>query len=323
MGIFKRRNHFPVQGRVILITGGSQGMGKALAQLLASKGANVIIVAREAAAVHPSSQRFHYISADVTSPVEATRILSEATTWNNSEAPSIIFCCAGSCHPGYFLDLPPEIFKSQMDTNYFSAAYVAHAACQAWLSQSPNPSHDPNKEPPRPETRHIIFTSSLSAFISLAGYSPYTPAKTALRVLSETLSQELLLYEHRTPIRPHCVFPGTIFSPGLENENAIKPGITKILEESDEGQTAEEVARETLSKLEKGEENITTTGMAGRAMKAAMLGGSRRSGMGIFDLVISWVAGIVLVCVRRNMDGKVRDWGKEKRMGGADASDKS
>jgi len=63
MGGFRSRNHFPVHGRVskhinifssnqlttlqtIIVTGGSQGMGQAVAQYLASKGANVIIVAR-------------------------------------------------------------------------------------------------------------------------------------------------------------------------------------------------------------------------------------------------------------------------------------
>ena len=110
----------------------------------------------------------------------------------------------------------------------------------------------------------------------------------------------------------HCIFPGNIFTPGYEEENRSKPGITKKLEEADEGQTAEEVAKETIRGLERGEENITTSGLLGKAMKAGMLGGSRRSGWGMLDLVISWVVGIVLVLERRSMDEKVRRWGREK-----------
>lgn len=67
MGGFQSKNQFPVKGKVnssssiyflrkrliemaqtIVITGGSQGMGKAVGRLLAEKGANVIIVARNA-----------------------------------------------------------------------------------------------------------------------------------------------------------------------------------------------------------------------------------------------------------------------------------
>ena len=199
-----------------------------------------------------------------------------------------------------------------MDTNYLSAAYIAHAACQTWLSQFTISDSNPNKNSRIPETRHIIFISSLLAFLPLAGYSPYTPPKTALRALSETLSQELLLYEHDTPIRTHCVFPGTIFTPGYEIETRLKPGITKKLEEKDRAQTADEVASETLKELERGDENITTSGLLGRAMKSTMLGGSRRSGWGIFDWIMSWMVGIVAVSERRNMDGKVRIWGNDQ-----------
>ena len=268
-----------------------------------------------------SVQRFHYLSADLTIPTEATRIIAEATSWNNSIPPTHIFCVAGGAHPGYFLDLPASVLKSQMDTNYFSAAYIAHAACQAWLSSptSTPPTSTPSHSPSRSEleTRHLVLTSSLAAFLPIAGYTPYTPAKTALRALSESLSQELLLYSHITPIRSHCVFPGTIKSPGLEVENALKPDITKQLEEgeADGAQTAEEVALETIRGLEAGAENVSCGGLLGRAMKAGMLGASRRVGLGVIDTVMSWVVVIILVIVRRDMDGKVRKWGLEKMSG--------
>ncbi|KAG9736779.1 hypothetical protein KCU73_g10163, partial [Aureobasidium melanogenum] len=49
MGLFSSNKHFPVEGRTVLITGGSSGMGKALATKLAQQGANVCIVARNQA----------------------------------------------------------------------------------------------------------------------------------------------------------------------------------------------------------------------------------------------------------------------------------
>ncbi|KAL8938765.1 MAG: hypothetical protein Q9216_003711 [Gyalolechia sp. 2 TL-2023] len=46
MGLFTGKNQFPVDGRTVLITGASLGMGRSVARLLAQKGANVVIVAR-------------------------------------------------------------------------------------------------------------------------------------------------------------------------------------------------------------------------------------------------------------------------------------
>ncbi|KAL9056676.1 MAG: hypothetical protein Q9206_002647 [Seirophora lacunosa] len=100
MGLFSTKNHFPVDGRTVLVTGASQGMGRSVARLLAQKGANVVIVARNvqrleealehtlAGAIH-ESQRFHFISADLTSSAEATRVLTESTAWNNNSPPDI------------------------------------------------------------------------------------------------------------------------------------------------------------------------------------------------------------------------------------------
>ncbi|KAK3168844.1 hypothetical protein OEA41_005292 [Lepraria neglecta] len=315
MGGFQSKNQFPVDGRTVIVTGGSQGMGKALAELLAKKGANVLIVARTVGkletalkdicvvAVRPSTQRFHYISADLTSPTESTRIITEATAWNNNQTPDILICCAGSATPGLFIDLPTSTIKEQIETNYYSSAYMAHAFLQPWLQ---NPSGSKSQE-----AKHIVFTSSLVAFLPLVGYSLYTPSKVALRALSDTLSQELLLYHPLCNIRTHTIFPGTIFSPGLEIENQSKPAITKKLEESDGGQTCEEVAASSIKGLEKGEEMISS-GIMGVALKAGMLGSSRRNGWGIVDTVVGWIVMIVLVVVRRDMDGTVRKWGKER-----------
>ena len=310
--------------QTILITGGSEGMGLELGILLAQKGASIIIVARtiskleaavkkiQASAVNISKQRFYFLSTDLTSPEAVKTMMTAAIAWNANTTPDIVFCCAGASHPGLFAELSTRDLKNEMDTDYFSAAYTAHAAIQGWLS---TPSAPATKGKTTQEPKHIVFVSSLLAFLPLAGYTPYTPAKTALRALSETLAQEMLLYAHHTPIESHCVFPGTIFTAGYEREQLLKSGITKKLEEADEGQSAAEAARETLNGLERGEGTVVTSGWLGMAMRSGMLGGSRRSGFGIVDTVLAWVIGIVLIFVRRDMDSKVIAWGTEKRMG--------
>ncbi|QSZ35792.1 hypothetical protein DSL72_006914 [Monilinia vaccinii-corymbosi] len=306
-------DRFRVGGKTVLLTGASEGMGKAVAIELAKKGANVIIVARnvgklekamgeiKASALSPSAQSFHYISADVSIPTEAARILQEATAFNSSTPPDIVWCIAGTSTPGFFLDTTPAKLRTQMDINYWSCADMAHCVLKAWLSP-------PNVEK---KERHLIFTSSVLAFYSVVGYTPYSPAKAAIKSLSDTLYQEVLAYPN--PPHIHTVFPGTIASPGLEIENQGKPEITHLLESTDPIQTPEQVARRAIQGLERGE-YLVTVGWLGSLMRACAWGGSRR-GDWVLDTIVTWVASLVWGFVSRDLDGKVRRWGEEKGFG--------
>ncbi|KAI9880341.1 MAG: 3-dehydrosphinganine reductase [Pleopsidium flavum] len=334
MGLFGNQNHFPVDGRTIIVTGGSQGMGRGVAKMLAQKGANVVIVARNikkleaaveyisSAAARPQLQRFHFISADLMNPEAATGVIREVTAWNHGAQPDVVWCCAGTAHPDLFLNTPIERHKQEMDSNYFSAAYIAHAVLKAWLNPGATQSQDtkPTSEATSvlPLPRHLIFTSSVLAFYPLLGYSPYAPSKAALRSLSDTLSQELQLYNGarrkdpslgtQADVRIHTVFPGTIFSPSYVEENKIKPAITKKLEEGDDGQTEDEVAAVSIKALERGQYLITTS-LLGAAMKATALGGSPRNNR-VIDTLFSWAASLVMLFVLWDFNRKAWNWGR-------------
>ncbi|KAI9709012.1 MAG: hypothetical protein M1812_007825 [Candelaria pacifica] len=333
MDYFRRKNHFPVEGRTIIITGGSEGLGRAAAKLLASKGANVVIVARNvqkleaaiayisAAAANSKTQRFHYISADMTNPTESARILEEVTVWNHNQPPDIVWCNAGSAEPGLFLHTPIDRLRYQMDVNYWSAAYLAQATLKSWLQQTPQSSSMSKSSLTscKPiEPRHLIFTSSVAALYPIIGYSPYAPAKAAMRSLSDALSQEVKLYHganqhkeahQRSPeVKIHTICPGTIFSPGLERENICKPQITKQLETDDPGQTGEQCAAASVKALERGD-YLITMGWLGLLMRGSAWGGSPRNNM-IVDTVVSWVTSVVWLFVQPDLDGKVWKYGQ-------------
>ncbi|KAK2760735.1 3-dehydrosphinganine reductase [Arachnomyces sp. PD_36] len=342
-GLFQRQE-FVAQGRTIVITGGSDGMGRSVASQLAAKGANVVIVARnvgklqaalestKAAALNPQSQRFHYVSADLTSSTETDRVITEVTEWNGGVAPDVVWCCAGQCLPGFFTETSIDTLKQQMDTIYWTAAHMAHSTLKNWLA--PVPAGETPKGPTDSRgnalRRHLIFTSSTLAFVPVTGYGPYSPAKAAMRALSDTLSQEVEVYNgarrnksNAAPaadVKIHTVFPMGILSPGYENEEKLKPELTKLLEEADKPQTPEEVAAISIKSLERGDYLITTM-FIGALMKASSLGVSPRNSL-ILDTLTSWVSSLAFLVVIPDLSGKAWKWGRDNGLPKATQSSK-
>ena len=199
--------------------------------------------------------------------------------------------------------------RRQMNVNYWSCAEMAHGILGEWLAP---PSRGSVKAKKEKDVKHLIFTSSVAVFATITGYSTYAPGKWAIRALSDSLVQEMLLYKDSCPseVKIHTVFPGTIDSPGLKNENLTKPAITHILEASDPVQSPEVVAKKSIQGLERGEYLVTVTWL-GVLMRGAMQGGSPRNSWW-FDTLMSWLAAVVWLFVGPDLDGKVRRFGKDK-----------
>ncbi|KAF5694167.1 3-ketosphinganine reductase [Fusarium denticulatum] len=338
MGSFLSHDEFPVEGRTVLITGGSRGLGLAAARQLSSKGANVAIVARDTtvlkgaltqveASAQSSSQGFFSLTADVTKASECSRVIAEVTAWNDDSPPDVVWCCSGSAHPTLFVDTPVEQLQTMMDSNYFSSAYMAHATLNAWLRPAIDSTAKKTTEVKAPPSRHIIFTGSFVSLYSFAGFTPYSPSKAAIRSLSDSLSQEMNLYAGAHPneprVRIHTVFPATMPTKSLADENKVKTDVTKALEEGDQILTPDECARRAIAGLERGEELIATSTIIRLVMTTAM-GGAIRGGFwtGLANTLLSWVVMIVMVFIRWDMDVKVRNWGKKHGSSGMVSKDK-
>lgn len=204
-----------------------------------------------------------------------------------------------------------------MDTVYWTSANMAHAVLQKWLG-TVSPSQQ-TRTPPR----HIIFTCSTLAFVPVAGYAAYSPAKAAMRSLSDTLSQEVEMYNgartYKTrkhapaaDIKIHTVFPMGILSPGFDNEERTKPELTKILEEADKPQTPAEVASIAIKALER-DEYLITTMFVGHLMKGTALGPSPRNNS-VFDTMTSWLSNVVFLRVIPDLRRQAREWGQRNGM---------
>ncbi|KAF2639848.1 3-ketosphinganine reductase-like protein [Massarina eburnea CBS 473.64] len=337
MGFLSWGNKFPVDGLTVLLTGASQGMGIEVAKLLAQRGANVILVARnlgklqsameetKAAAKDPATQRFHVISADVTIESENARLLKEATSWNDGVVPQVVWANAGSSTPGLFLDCKIETLRSQMDMNYWAATYLAHHTMKAWLY--PETPYKPQKKGSIPEPpRHLVFTSSILAFANVTGYSAYSPAKAAMRSLCDGLRMEINLYNgarrgtnNKNGHQPapfdvviQSVFPATVLSPGHANEQLTKPAVTKKIEESDVDQSPHDAALGAIKGLEAGNYS-TATSFLGDLMRLSAMGGAPRDNI-VKDTMGQWLTSWIWLFLGPDWERTVWNWGKTKGM---------
>ena len=265
----------------------------------------LLTILSQAAAKSPSSQRFHYISADVSEVNYADAVLAEAIRWNGGTAPDIVWCVAGMSTPMLWAeDESMEAARRNMDVNYFGAAEMSRTILREWLA----PENSTKKGEPRPQPKHIIFTASVLALFPIVGYGTYTPSKWALRGLADTLAMELQLYPDN-PVKVHVVLPGTITSPGFDRENKTKPDITVELEKDDPPQTPDTVAENAIKGLQSGNYLITVAWL-GELMRYGAMASSPRNNWFV-DSVAAWFMPIIYFFVLLVMNGQVVGWAKK------------
>ena len=224
------------QEKHVIITGGSSGIGKEVAKLLAREGANISIIARDrtklasaqqeiALESTSTQQRIIALSADVCQRQEIEIAIEKAIASIGS--PDILVTCAGIAHPGYFRELPLEIFENTMAINYFGSLYAIKAVLPAMEKQ---------------KRGHLVLISSGAGLIGIYGYTPYSPTKFALRGLGESLRGELKL----SGIKVSIVYPPDTDTPQLEAEKKTKPPETKLITGGAQTWSAQDVAKEIL-----------------------------------------------------------------------------
>lgn len=230
----------------VIITGGSSGIGRAIARLLAERGAHISVIARrqelldetlsELENLRPGpAQRMMVYSADLAEWEQAKQAICALTT---ELPPDVLINNAGFAHPGYFEELPLDIFHKTMDIDYFGTVYATKATVPMMIER---------------KTGHIVNVASMAGFLGVFGYTPYTPAKFAVRGFTESLRQEL---------KPHgihvsIVFPPDTDTPQLRYENQFKPPETLRISGTIKPQTADQVARSIIRGIERRKTYIT------------------------------------------------------------------
>ncbi len=236
-----------------LITGGSSGIGFALAKALIRDGSDVCILARDkerlslakdelsSSKANPA-QQVMTIACDVTDYESLSEVLNQWT--NEYGIPNLVINSAGITYPGYFQELDVDIFHRLMDVNYFGTLHVIKAMMPGMVARG---------------SGTIVNLSSQAGFIGVFGYSGYGASKYAVRGLSDVLRAELKLLGIQVAI----VFPPDTQTPQLAFEEPLKPIETREIANSSRVMTAEQVADAILKGIRKGK-YIILPGMEGK-----------------------------------------------------------
>ena len=223
------------------ITGGSSGIGLACAEMLAARGANVLIMARRPGQLEiaikqieskrvSERQRFSAVQVDVSDKDQIANSLSRAA--KEFGPPDILINSAGISFPQKFEDIPFEKFDEIMRVNLYGT-WNTISNLLPYLKQSHG---------------YIINVSSVAGYIGVFGMTAYSAAKFAVIGFSEALRSELKRFD----VTVSVLCPPDVDTPMLEKAGKIKPEETKAISATAKIMTAEEVAKVVLDAMGKG-----------------------------------------------------------------------
>jgi L-rhamnose 1-dehydrogenase len=206
-----------LENKVVIVTGGSRGIGRAIALESARHGADVLVnyrassdaqygadrasveVVREITAL---GRRAGLVEGDIGDPATAQRII-DATVERFGRV-DVLASNAGICPFHAFLEVPAEVFERTLAVNLSGAFYVVQAAARQMKKQGHGGA--------------IVATSSISALVGGAHQAHYTPTKAGVHSLMQSCAIALGPYA----IRCNSVMPGTIAT-DLNREDLSSP----------------------------------------------------------------------------------------------------
>ena len=187
-----------LKGKIALITGGSRGIGKAIALALAKEGVNVAITGRNEEKLKEVVQEIErkgvksaYAVFDITSKTEVYGALEKLQ--KDFGKVDILVNNAGIAAFGGILEMEDEKWEEIVKTNIFGAYYVVKAVVPSMVER---------------KTGDIINISSTAGLKGNAMTSAYSASKFGLIGMSESMMLEL----RKQNIRVTTLMPSTIAS---------------------------------------------------------------------------------------------------------------
>lgn len=186
---------FNLTGKVALITGGSKGLGKAMARGLAEAGADIVIASRHEGELRTAleeilqgrSQRGCHIVADLSRREDASRLAK--TALDRMGRIDILINNAGTNKPQAIDQIRDEDWDTVLELNLSSIMALTRALVPQMKAR---------------KWGRIIHISSVMAFISKEGRNVYSATKSALTGLAHASALDLGPYG----ITVNCIAPG-------------------------------------------------------------------------------------------------------------------
>jgi 3-oxoacyl-[acyl-carrier protein] reductase len=176
----------PFQGKVAVVTGGSRGIGLAIASALATRGANVAVSGLNASHLSDAEARLSKVVRDHTQVESCV-----AAAVKRFGGLDILVNNAGVGRFAPVNDMPLDDWRSMIDTNLTGMFYCCRAAIPHLRSRGGG---------------WIINISSLAGKNAFPGGAAYCATKAAVGAFSEALMQEVRYDD----IRVSCVMPGSV-----------------------------------------------------------------------------------------------------------------
>jgi 3-oxoacyl-[acyl-carrier protein] reductase len=191
-----------LQGRSAIVTGGSKGIGRGIAETFARDGINVVITGRTESDIERTladqeglAGTVTGVAADVASPEDCRRAVATATERNGGL--DIVCANAGIFPSASLADMTPEDLDRVLGTYVKGTFYIVQAAIDALTASGHG---------------RVIITSSITGTITgFPGWSHYGASKAAQLGFLRTAAIELA----RKKITVNAVLPGNILTEGL------------------------------------------------------------------------------------------------------------
>jgi len=193
---------FSLEGKVVLITGGAQGIGKAVAEHMAAVGADLVILDQQVEKAQATAdeiakkyqRKVTAYGVDVTKPDQIAAAIEQADTEMGKL--DLLFNNAGIVFQKPVIDLTPNEWTKVIDVNLNGVFFVAQAFGRYLIA--------------RGKGGAIVNTASMSA--TIVNYpqqqASYNASKAGVVQLTKSLAVEWA--EHG--IRVNCISPGYIFT---------------------------------------------------------------------------------------------------------------